>query len=420
MSQFIIEGGRRLGGSLRVNGSKNTALKLLSAALLARGPVVLRNIPDVADVRSMIVLMRDLGADVNFQDHICAINPAQLTKSEIDPEISKRFRASIMLAVPLFLRTGTAVFPHPGGDVIGERPIDVFLDGYRAFGATVAHTQKLYTILGGDLHAATFVLPVISVQGTEGLMMLATQLHGTSKLVNAACEPEVAALADFLNALGAKITGAGTPTITIEGGAEFTLQPVDFTNIPDRIEAGSFIILGVAANAELVVTDMEPSHLEVPLAYLNKMGARFEIAEHSVRVVPNGEMQAVHLLKTHEYPGFPTDLQSPMVVLMTQVFGQSIVQETVYEGRLAWTEELKRMGADILNLDNFRVAVTGPTALRGRVAESLDIRAGMAYLIAGLIAHGKSTINGIEKIDRGYERIEERLRAIGADIRRAD
>ena len=418
MAQFIIEGGKQLGGTLRVNGSKNTALKLLSAALLARGPVVLRNIPDVADVRSMIVLMRDLGVDASFHDHTCTINPGQLIKSEIDPEISRRLRASIMLAVPLFVRTGTAVFPHPGGDVIGERPIDVFLDGYRAFGATVAHTQKLYTILGSDLHAVTFVLPVISVQGTEGLMMLATQIRGTSRLLNAACEPDIVVLADFLNACGADISGAGTPTITIEGGNEFTTDAVACTNIPDRIEAGSLIILGVAANADLTVTDIKPDHLDVPLAYLKKMGARFEITANSVRTVPNGELQAVHLLKTHEYPGFPTDLQSPMVVLMTQVLGQSVMQETVYEGRLAWTEELKRMGANILNLDNFRVAVTGPTPLRGRTAESLDIRAGMAYLIAGLLARGTSTINGIEKIDRGYERIEERLAAIGADIKR--
>ncbi|MEK7583330.1 MAG: UDP-N-acetylglucosamine 1-carboxyvinyltransferase [Patescibacteria group bacterium] len=416
--KFVIEGGKKLGGTIKVNGSKNTALKLLSASLLARGPVTLHNIPEVADVESMLVLMRDLGADVHCKDHTCTINPGQLVKSEIDPEISKRFRASIMLAVPLFTRTGTAVFPHPGGDVIGERPIDVFLDGYRAFGATVAHTQKLYTILGTDLHPATFVLPVISVQGTEGLMMLATQIPGTSKLQNAACEPEIEALADFLNACGAHITGAGTPTITIEGGKEFTAEAVDFTNPSDRIEAGSLIILGIAANSDLMITNMVPSHLDVPLAYLRKMGAHIEIGEDFVRTVPNSELQAVSLLKTHEYPGFPTDLQSPMVVLMTQVMGQSIMQETVYEGRLAWTEELKRMGADILNLDNFRVAVTGPTPLRGRTAESLDIRAGMAYLIAGLLAQGTSTINGIEKIDRGYERIEERLRAIGADITR--
>src|SRR3989338_1796890 len=420
MAQFIIEGGKQLGGTLRVNGSKNTALKLLSAALLARGPVVLRNIPDVADVRSMIVLMLDFGVDASFHDHTFTINPGQLIKSESDPEISRRLRASIMLAVPLFVRTGTAVFPHPGGDVIGERPIDVFLDGYRAFGATVAHTQKIYTVVSGDLHPATFVLPVISVQGTEGLIMLATQISGVSTLINAACEPDVVVLANFLNACGAKITGAGTPIITIDGGHSFTEEEIVWDNMPDRIEAGTFIVLGLAANAELTITDMNPHHLDVPLAYLHRMGAGLEVGESSVRTVPNGGMQALHLLKTHEYPGFPTDLQSPMVVLMTQVSGQSIVQETVYEGRLAWTEELKRMGADILNLDNFRVAVTGPTALRGRVAESLDIRAGMAYLIAGLIAHGKSTINGIEKIDRGYERIEERLRAIGADILRAD
>ena len=416
--QFVINGGKKLAGSISVNGSKNTALKLLSASLLTRGRVVLHRIPDVSDVRSILALMEDLGASVQFKNHTCIIEARQLSKSELDLEISKKIRASIILTAPLLARTGSAIFPHPGGDVIGELPIDVFLDGYRAFGATVAHTQKIYTVVSGDLHPATFVLPVISVQGTEGLIMLATQISGVSTLINAACEPDVVVLANFLNACGAKITGAGTPIITIDGGHSFTEEEIVWDNMPDRIEAGTFIVLGLAANAELTITDMNPHHLDVPLAYLHRMGAGLEVGESSVRTVPNGGMQALHLLKTHEYPGFPTDLQSPMVVLMTQVSGQSIIQETVYEGRMAWMDDLKRMGARILNLDNFRAAITGPTPLHGHSAESLDIRAGMAYLIAGLIAHGTSTINDIEKIDRGYERIEERLRAIGADIRR--
>ena len=303
--------------------------------------------------------------------------------------------------------------------MIGERPIDVFLDGYQAFGATVVHTQKTYTILGGNLHAARFVFPVMSVQGTESLMMLASRIRGTSTLVNAACEPDIEVLENFLNACGAKITGAGTPTISIEGTENWNEQDIEFTNMPDRIEAGSFVILGVAANADLEITDAEPRHLDVPLAAIRKMGANISVGDHAIHVMPNSNLTAAQI-KTHEYPGFPTDLQSLMVVLMTKATGQSILHETIFEGRMAWAEDLKRMGANILNLDNFRVAVTGPTPLRGRTAESLDIRAGMAYLIAGLIAQGTSTINDIEKIDRGYERIEERLRAIGADIVRAD
>lgn len=415
--QFVIQGGKKLGGILRVNGSKNTALKLLSASLLARGPVTLNNIPDVADVVNITALMRDLGALVSFKNHTCYITPRQLIKHELDTEIAKRIRASIMLAVPVLLEKGEVTFPHPGGCVIGERPIDVFLDGYQAFGATVVHTQKTYSVMANDLHPARFVFPVMSVQGTESLMMLASRIPGTSTLINAACEPDIEVLANFLNACGAKISGAGTPTIIIEGSGRFHEQEVVFSNMPDRIEAGSFIILGAAANANLEITDLEPRHLDVPLAYLKKMGANITVGNTSVHVMPHHGLSAVNI-KTHEYPGFPTDLQSPMVALMTQATGQGILHETIFDGRMAWVEDLRRMGANILSLDNFRVAVTGPTPLRGRTADSLDLRAGMAYLIAGLIAHGTSTINDIEKIDRGYERIEERLQAIGADITR--
>lgn len=415
--KFVINGDKKLGGSIAVNGSKNAALKLLSGALLSRGPVRLNNIPDVADVRNMIELMRDLGSHVSYENHTCTIKPSQLVTSELNTEIAKRLRASIMLVPPVLLQKGEVSFPHPGGCVIGERPIDLFLDGYRSFGATVVHTQKTYTVMGNNLHSARFVFPVISVQGTESLMMLASKVPGTSTLINAACEPDIVTLANFLNSCGAQIMGAGTPTIQIEGSANWPEKEAVFSNMPDRIEAGSFIILGIAASADLEITNVEPSHLEVPLAYLRAMGANLIVGTDTIRVMPNGSFSPAHI-KTHEYPGFPTDLQSPMVVLMTQATGQSIIHETIFEGRLAWTEELKRMGANILNVDNFRVAVTGPTPLRGRTAESLDIRAGMAYLIAGLIAQGTSVVNGIEKIDRGYERIEERLKTLGADIQR--
>lgn len=414
--QFTIHGGKPLRGKLAVNGSKNSALKLLSAALLAHGPVTLTHIPDVTDVRQMISLIGDLGITVRFHDHTCHIEHGQPAKSRLDFELAKRLRASIMLAAPLLARTGSAAFPHPGGCVIGERPIDVFLDGYAAFGATVIHTQKEYTVTADEFHPARFVFSVISVQGTESMMMLAASIKGTSTLINAACEPDIVTLANFLIACGARITGAGTPTITIEGGT-WRDEPIAFTNIPDRIEAGSFLILGLAARASLEITDCDPTHLEIPLAYLRKMGARFDISDRAVRIHSSEPLTAINI-KTHEYPGFPTDLQSPMVVLMTQAEGQSIVHETIFEGRMAWTEELTRMGANILNLDNFRVAVTGPTVLRGRTAESLDIRAGMAYVIAGLIARGTSIVSDIEKIDRGYECIEKRLSAIGADITR--
>lgn len=415
--KFIIQGGKKLHGSIAVNGSKNSALKLLSAALLARGKITLQNVPDVADVRNMIALIRSLGIEASCQNHTCKITPSQPTTSDLDVTIAKSLRASIMLAVPLLVRTGKAVFPHPGGCVIGERPIDVFIDGYQAFGATVVHEQRTYTIVVSDLRAARFVFPIISVQGTESLMMLATQVKGTSQLINAACEPDIVSLANFLNSCGAKISGAGTPTVIVEGGHPFHESDIEFSIMPDRIEAGSFLCMALATQADIRITNLQPHDLDVPLAYLKKMGAQFEVGTNTIHVLPSPGLTATNV-KTHEYPGFPTDIQSPMVVLMTQAQGQSIVHETIFEGRLAWVDDLKRMGAQILNLDNFRIAITGPTTLRARTVESLDIRAGMAYLIAGLLAPGTTTVCGTEKIDRGYERIEERLSAIGADITR--
>jgi UDP-N-acetylglucosamine 1-carboxyvinyltransferase len=380
----------------------------MSAAFMTGKPVTLHNIPDVIDVHNMSKLMTDLGAEIVFKDHVWRVHAPKLRTSVIDARLAEKLRASIMLAVPVFVRTGSVVFPHPGGCVIGERPIDIFLDGYQAFGATVAHSQREYTVYAKNLHATDYTFPIVSVQ-----------VPGVSKLTNAACEPDIETLANFLNACGTHITGAGTPYITIEGTPNLEFDEIEFTNAPDRIEAGSLIILGIAANAELEITDLNAHHLNVPLAYLKKMGAQFEVTANTVKTLFRNSLMPV-MIKTHEYPGFPTDLQSPMVVLMTQAEGQSIMHETIFEGRMAWVEDLKRMGANILNLDNFRVAVTGATPLRGRTADSLDIRAGMAYLIAGLIARGVSTITDVEKIDRGYERIEERLRGIGADIMRGN
>ena len=415
--QFIIQGGRKLKGSIRVNGSKNAGLPLLSAALLTGRNVTLNNIPDIADIQSSIKLMQNLGARVEFDNHTVKIKNGQLSSSVLNEEIAKKMRASIFFTVPVLARLKSVTFPHPGGCVIGERPIDIFTEGYRAFGAIVAHTQKSYTVTADQLRGTRFVFPIVSVAATENLMMIATVAQGDSTLINAAMEPEIIALADFLNSSGAHIEGAGTSVITIRGGTHYESDPDAFQNIPDRLEAGSLIILGVAANAELEITDLDPRHLDVLLLYLKKMDAQLEIGTSSVRTLMHDDLTVINI-KTHEYPGFPTDLQSPMVVLMTQAQGQGIVHETIFEGRMAWAEDLKRMGANILPLDNFRIAITGPTPLHGRMADSLDIRAGMAYLIAGLIANGTSTINDIEKIDRGYERLEERLRAVGADIKR--
>jgi UDP-N-acetylglucosamine 1-carboxyvinyltransferase len=372
-------------------------------------------VPEIEDIKRMSELLGKLGAKVERLGYgKYQITASKITSSSIDSEIAKRLRASIVLTAPLLSRTGKATFPHPGGCVIGERPIDVFLDGFKALGATVKYKDELYTISASKLRGAKFIFRSISVTGTEAMMMAASLAEGTTILKNCACEPEVESLAGFLNSCGAKISGAGTTQIIIKGVK--SLNGGKHKTIPDRIEAGSFAILGAVLGSPLKITKCDPNHLDSLLGVLEKAGAKIKLGADSIEIL-SAPLKAINI-KTKEYPGFPTDLQAPFSVLLTQIEGQALVHETIYEGRLSWTEELKRMGANILSLDPHRIEIKGPTKLRGREIESPDIRAGMAYIIATLCAGGESTINNIYQIDRGYEKIEERLRKIGADIRR--
>ena len=414
--RLIINGGKKLGGTIRVNGAKNAALKLFAAALLTRKTVIFKNVPEVEDVTRMSELLRGLGAKVERIKHgEYKITADKLSSSKINPEIAKKLRASIVLVGPLLARMGKAIFPHPGGCVIGERPIDVFIDGFNAMGSKLNSKDGLYEISTKGLIGCNFIFHNVSVTGTETIMMTAVLAKGTTILKNCACEPEIESLADFLNLCGAKIKGAGTHTIVITGVSD--LKGGIFKTIPDRIEAGSFALLAAASGSNLKITHCEPGHLDSLLGLLKKVGVSFVANNDSIEINPSTKIRAFGV-KTREYPGFPTDLQAPLCVLLTQSEGEALVHETIYEGRLAWTEELKRMGADILNLDPHRIQIKGPTKLRGREMESPDLRAGMAYIIAALCAEGESVINNIYQIDRGYEKIEERLQKIGADIRR--
>lgn len=416
MNQFIIRGGRKLKGVIEVRGAKNAALKAFAAALLTNKPVTIKNVPEVEDIKRTIELLRRLGAEIKrLRPGEYQVTAREVNSSVIDPGIAKRLRASISLTAPLLVRKGKIRFPHPGGCVIGERPIDIFLDGYKALGAKVQYKRGLYDINAPKLKGDKLVFHTVSVTGTETMMMAATMAEGTTVLKNCACEPEIESLAEFLNQCGANIKGAGTPYITIEGVKK--LRGGTYETIPDRIEAGSLAILAAASNSNLLIKNCNPEHLDSLLSLLRKVGVSIKTNKNSIRIRSSGRLKAVHI-KTHEYPGFPTDLQAPFCVLLTQAEGQVLVHETIYEGRLSWTEELKRMGANILNLDPHRIEIKGPTVLKGRNMESPDIRAGMAYLMAALCAKGKSVINNVYQIDRGYEKIEERLQKIGADIKR--
>lgn len=424
MPYFRIKGSggkRTLSGSVDVAGAKNAALKIIAASVLFDDPLSIANLPEIEDVSRMLDLLESMGATVTRSPHRATIN-ARRVGHTMTPEISKRLRASIVLTGPLLARHGCAVFPHPGGCVIGARPIDAFEDAFRAMGASVSLKGKLYTVTasGGRLRGAEIFFKKQSVTGTETVMMAAVRAKGPTVIKNAAMEPEIVWLAEALNAAGAKISGAGTPTITIVPVKRLRANGKEVRVMPDRIEAGSFLILGALAARRLEVRGAIPEHLESLIEHLRASGVSVEVrGKHIVVLAPKGKLRPVDI-KTHEYPGFPTDLQAPMTVFLTQCAGESLVFETIFEGRLLYTDSLNQMGANIQLMDAHRALVRGKTPLRSRKLESPDLRAGLAFVIAAAIADGVSTIHNIYNIDRGYERIEERLRALGMEIERED
>lgn len=412
---FIINGGKKLEGEITIGNAKNAALKILAASILSRGIIKIPRLPQIADIDRMRELLIDLGAKFSSDNLNNNLNASFLKKTALNNKIADRFRASIVLAGPILARYGKVSFPHPGGCTLGKRPINFFIDGFKNFGAQIKNSGSTFTAVSKKLKGCKFVFPNVSVTGTETLMMTAALAEGETILKNAACEPEIENLAEFLNSLGAKIYGAGTPIIKICGVKGLTGGKWD--GLPDRIESGTFIILGVAANGNLKIKNCQPNHLDVLLTLLEKMGANLEIGSSCVIVKPAKKLKSIDI-KTREYPGLATDLQAPMTVLLTQANGASLVHETIYDGRLFYTDVLNQMGADIIMADPHRVIVKGPTKLKGKKIYSPDIRAGMALIIAALIAKGQSTVENIYQIDRGYENIDERLRNLGANIKR--
>lgn len=416
--KFIITGGSTLAGEISVVGAKNAALKALAASLILGQPSTITNVPEIEDIQRLLDIIEDLGVELQRDGHVVKILNPTIKKSVLEPHLHQRTRSSILLAVPTMLQHGEVEFAYPGGCVIGKRPIDFFLNGYRQFGIQIEERGDGFKLDAKNLKPGRIVFTRVSVTGTEAMMMLASRVPGISEIINAAMEPEVVALGEFLNACGANITGLGTPRLVIEGVEE--LSGGTFNTPPDRIEAGTFAILAAASNSELTVTDIEPGHLEVFWQLLRQANVEFELSTNSVKIKPSRDhLKAIPKdIITHEYPGFPTDLQAPMAVLMTQAKGQSLIFETIYEGRLFYVDLLNSMGANIFMADPHRVMINGPTPLQGSKLTSPDIRAGIAMVIAGLIAEGQTEIDNIYQIDRGYEKIEQRLRSLGAKIER--
>lgn len=419
-----LSGEKKLKGKISIGGSKNTVLKLFPATLLFKDTVRFENVPDITDTRRVAELLDVLGASVEREGvHNYSINTSKIKNGKLEQEIAKRLRASVVFTGPLLARFGEVRFPHPGGCVIGERPIDIFLDGFKKMGARVKEEPKEYIVTAPKgLKGADIAFKIVTVTGTETLAMAAVLAKGKTTLRNVATEPEVTHLLEFLISHGAQIRGVGTSTLEIDGGDLLEAGSSVYKVPPDRIEAGSFLILGALAAKELEILDCNPEELTVPIEILRQSGVKIKTTRDKIILSGNDKVVTSKLkavsVKTHEYPGFPTDLQAPMTVFLTQVSGDSLVFETIFDGRLNYTENIVRMGANILTLDPNRVMVKGPTSLRGRELESPDLRAGLAFLIAAIIAKGESVLYNVEFIDRGYEAIEKRLTTLGVQIDR--
>lgn len=423
-----LDGEKKLSGTIAINGAKNAVLQAFAFSLLFFDKVALENVPDIEDTHRMAELLAELGLSVVAANtHRYELEVGKNVSSEFPYEPARKLRASIVLTGPLLARSGEVRFPHPGGCVIGNRPIDVFLESFQKMGASVKEDGKYYVITapegtgGRKLKGTTLFLRVPSVTATQTLMMAGVLAEGTTVIKNAALEPETEALATFLNSCGAHIQGAGTTTITIQGGELLTAEGKSFATPPDRIEAGSFLILGALAAKDLTLTNCDPTHLDAVVEALRDSGVPIETTPSTIVIKnntkPNNAFKAFDI-KTHEYPGFPTDLQAPATVFLTQVTGSALVFETIFEGRLNYVDGLIKMGANIKLWDTHRATVEGPMSLKGRDLEGPDIRAGLAYIIAATVAKGDSTIHNAYFIDRGYEQIEKRLQSIGLKIER--
>ncbi|PIP33632.1 UDP-N-acetylglucosamine 1-carboxyvinyltransferase [Candidatus Falkowbacteria bacterium CG23_combo_of_CG06-09_8_20_14_all_49_15] len=421
MAKFIIQGQNKLRGEIAVRGAKNAALKIIPVALLSDETLLVENLPQIEDVDKALEAMASLGAKIKrTKKDACAIDASAISSADLSARIAGRFRAAIMFAGPLLARSGAASFFSPGGCNLAsgsKRPINLFLDGFKKFGASIRDEDGHFFLRAKRWKAARIFFPIVSVTATEAMMTAAVLAAGTTVLDNCALEPEIPALADYLNQQGAKITGAGTPRIVIQGVKK--IHAGKFFIPPDRIETGSFALMAAALKSPLTITGCQPEHIMVLLEIFRAIGVPCRWGRDCI-VIKAAKKIRPYSIKTHEYPGFPTDLQSPYTLLMTQAHGSCLIHETIYDRRLLYVDMLMQMGADIVMCDPHRVVVNGPTKLYGKKLVSPDLRAGLTLLLAGLLAEGQTEIGNIYQIDRGYEDIDGRLRALGAKIKRVN
>ena len=414
MDRIVVEGGVKLNGEIEISGAKNAALPILISSLLADGESVYSNVPRLMDIESIKLLLSSLGARIESDDRTVRIDGSGLYNHEAPYELVRKMRASILVLGPLMARLKKARVSLPGGCAIGARPINFHLKGLERLGAAISLNQGYVEASADGLKGTEIFFDIVTVTGTENMMMAAVLADGITTLHNAAQEPEVVAHAEVLKKMGANIEGAGTPVITITGVE--SLNPVSVSIIPDRIETGTYMIAAALTNGEITLKNCEPNHLEAVINKLEETGTRIETGDGHIRVTGPSKIKSADL-KTLAYPGFPTDLQAQFMVLMSVANGQSIISETIFENRFIHVSELERMGADITVSGNSAM-IKGVSNLSGAPVMATDLRASASLILAGLVAQGTTEVNRVYHLDRGYEAIEKKFESLGARINR--
>ena len=414
MDKIIVEGGRALRGEVHISGAKNAALPILISALLTEGTSTFSNVPQLQDIHSTALLLDNLGARVETEGDTVRVDAGGQIQHEAEYDLVRKMRASVLVLGPLVARLGKARVSLPGGCAIGARPINLHLKGLAAMGAFIDLKHGYVEASADHLRGADIYFDAVTVTGTENLMMAATLAQGTTVLRNAAREPEIVALADTLSKMGADIQGAGTAVITINGGS--SLNPVEATIIPDRIEAGTFMMAAVLTGGSIAILNSEPDHLGALIDKLRLAGADIEINGPAIHVNHEGPIKSVDI-KTQPYPGFPTDMQAQFMVLMSIANGTSMISETIFENRFIHVSELRRMGADIQVSGNTAI-VKGVPHLSAAQVMATDLRASASLILAGLVAEGTTQVNRVYHLDRGYQSLEQKFADVGATISR--
>jgi len=419
MAKFIIQGGKPLQGTVKVSGNKNAILPVMAATLLTEEECVLENVPQINDVLIMGEILKDLGGQVEgLGTNRLVIKTKGVKKYHLRPDLVQKLRASILFLGPLLARFGRARLRHPGGCLVGRRAVGTHFEALRALGVKTMVREEDYEAEVNRPHPARIFLDEASVTATENALMMASLLPGRTIIEDAACEPHIEDLTRFLSAMGAKIKGAGTNRITVEGVKR--LHGSHHRIGPDYIDVGTFAIAAAATGGKISIPGVKKEDLAMILLYLERLGVKYRFEDQVFTIFPSELVAPRSKIQTRPWPGFPTDLMSPMIVLATQAKGTTLCHDWMYESRMFFVDKLITMGAKIILCDPHRVLVIGPTKLRGKELETPDIRAGMALVVAALCAEGQSVVNNVEIIERGYEKIEARLRGLGAEIKRID